>query len=266
MQLVFKLDDAWAKRRRVPQLYHMRVTKMEPENTWVFSEKNLPGYRPGNKVKSEASQQENRSGGGYRVDKRRRRFRPIIPKQTSLVGPKLDHEVECRPVQNKEYKDFMDEHNKVVIRSNTKMEILSDQEAQKGMGNVSNAANFQTFTTKDLPAQRKTGQENKASRIERAALIDLLFKLFQEYPNWRLRDLKMRTRQPEVYLKEVLSTIAVLVTSGDTSGTWRLKPENMSDIYDNLDMDAIAPEIKGETDDEMRDDTGDDNDEMEDVL
>lgn len=45
-------------------------------------------------------------------------------------------------------------------------------------------------------------------------LLDLLFALFKEKMFWSVKDLRLRTEQPEGYLKEVLPDIASQHKSG----------------------------------------------------
>lgn len=71
----------------------------------------------------------------------------------------------------------------------------------------------------------KLSSEGKATRIPRNELLDLLFKLFEEYDYWSLKGLKERTKQPEVYLKEVLDDISTLIKKGVYSMKYCLKPE-----------------------------------------
>lgn len=71
----------------------------------------------------------------------------------------------------------------------------------------------------------KVASEGKATRIPRNELLDVLFKLFEEYEYWSLKGLKGRTKQPESYLKEVLDEIADLIKKGPYSMKYSLKPE-----------------------------------------
>lgn len=48
-------------------------------------------------------------------------------------------------------------------------------------------------------------------------LLDQLFALFKEKPFWSVKDLRLRTEQPESYLKEVLPEIAMQHKSGPVS-------------------------------------------------
>ena len=56
-------------------------------------------------------------------------------------------------------------------------------------------------------------------------LLDLLFRLFEEYEYWSMKGLKERTRQPELYLKESVESIANLIKKGPYTSKYNLKPE-----------------------------------------
>lgn len=71
----------------------------------------------------------------------------------------------------------------------------------------------------------KLSSEGKATRLPRNDLLDLLFTLFEEFDYWSLKGLKDRTKQPEVYLKEVLETMAVLIKKGPYAMRYSLKAE-----------------------------------------
>lgn len=107
-----------------------------------------------------------------------------------------------------------------------------------------------------MKAQKKDIKlDGKAVRIERSALLDILFKLFEEYPYWSLKGLKERTKQPEVYLREVLDSMAVLNKSGPYAMKYSLQQE-----YKQLSNSAGAQEEDDGADDD------DDDVEMETVL
>lgn len=63
------------------------------------------------------------------------------------------------------------------------------------------------------------------ARLPRNELLDILFELYDQYPYWSMKGLRSRVQQPEVYLREVLQTIADLHKRGPYSGNWSLKPE-----------------------------------------
>lgn len=107
---------------------------------------------------------------------------------------------------------------------------------------------FKSFVKPPTPAR---SQLNKAARIPKNELIDLLHQCFDEYKYWPMKSLKQRTKQPEAYLKETLQEIAVLVKGGSFASHWMRQA-----IYDrdlSHQMESAAPE----------DDLDDDDDDME---
>jgi transcription initiation factor TFIIF subunit beta len=112
---------------------------------------------------------------------------------------------------------------------------------------------FKTFVRPNTPAKT---QINKAARIPKNELIDLLHQCFDEYAFWPMKALKARTRQPEAYLKETLADIAALVKGGPFASTWK-----RTDVYNrNLANQIIAAAPGGE---DLDDDA---DEEMEDVV
>lgn len=67
------------------------------------------------------------------------------------------------------------------------------------------------------------GTFERFARMPRNQLLDMLFTLYRERPFWSAKELRMRTEQPEVYLKEVLGEIAELRRYGEFSGMYELK-------------------------------------------
>lgn len=122
--------------------------------------------------------------------------------------------------------------------------------------------------------ESKAASEGKATRIPRNELLDMLFKLFETYEYWSLKGLKERTKQPEVYLKEVLDEIAILIKKGPYSMKYSLKPEFKNRKQEGTGGDPDDPEGldsasaggnagEGNPDD---DDDDDENLEMENVV
>jgi transcription initiation factor TFIIF subunit beta len=80
-------------------------------------------------------------------------------------------------------------------------------------------------------ATTKVRQENKAARIPKNELIDMLHKLFDDFEYWPMREIKQKTKQPEAYLKETLSDIADLVKSGSFASCWKRHAEYSKNSY-----------------------------------
>jgi len=82
-----------------------------------------------------------------------------------------------------------------------------------------------------LPHEQKakptaaTSGDSRTARIPRNELLDLLFTHFEQAPYWSIKALTEHVRQPQVYLKEVLGDIAMLVPRGPYQGMWTLREE-----------------------------------------
>lgn len=114
--------------------------------------------------------------------------------------------------------------------------------------------------------QPKNKADGRAIRMPKQDLLDLLFRLFEEYEYWSIKGLKERTKQPESYLKESLDSIAILIKKGPYTSKWVLKPE-----YRKL-RDAERAARLGLNDDDQGKENEDqaegdnDDEEMEDVI
>lgn len=76
------------------------------------------------------------------------------------------------------------------------------------------------------PSKRqKTDNKEKATRMPRNELMDVLFVAFDRYPYWSFKGLLEHIRQPSQYLKEVLNDICILNKRGPYAGNYQLKPE-----------------------------------------
>ncbi|KAF2405142.1 hypothetical protein EJ06DRAFT_552577 [Trichodelitschia bisporula] len=276
----------------IPKEYDMNVTNQKTRNMFVFSEKNMTGYRPhvfgrGRQDRQRAqgsSKGVDSKGGPVKVDKTRGKGRSI-PKHTELAAMP-NHEAHCTPRDTEEYRQIQAKKAAIEKEKKAELRLAVDMSASKlhntGMGIGSN---FDTFI-KTGAEKKARPQENKAARIPKEDLIDLLAQKFQEFKFWGLKELKHATRQPEAYLREVLSEIAVMVKTGPAANTWTLRPLNAEQVelakhlrnepleaFKTEDMphvkqEEIAPYVEGSGGMSTADnsDDEDDDDEMEDVV
>ncbi|KAJ3404347.1 hypothetical protein HDV05_007233, partial [Chytridiales sp. JEL 0842] len=66
---------------------------------------------------------------------------------------------------------------------------------------------------------------DKSERLPKEELIALLFSAFAEYPYWTFKALIERIKQPQTWLREVLTEVASLQKKGPYNGMYALKPE-----------------------------------------
>ncbi|KAH3914533.1 hypothetical protein HBH56_090510 [Parastagonospora nodorum] len=249
------LSERWRSQTKLPSAFQLDPTKTADnvlQNTYVFSEKDLPGFKPA------GYGQGNRGGYGAAQDQKSRiqkrtKYKKAIPKQTALLGH-ATRNYTAIPLETSEYKAFSTAQMKTAIQGNhTKVNITKENDV----------TNFNTlqkrFDSFIKPPVKGKSQQNKAARVSREELIDMLHSAFDEYQYWPMKALKTRTKQPEQFLKETLAEIAQLVRSGPFASNWQRQPMFNTDRQLGQQQAAAAPEGPG----------GDDSDgeeEMEDVV
>jgi transcription initiation factor TFIIF subunit beta len=220
MRLFF--DERWRNKTKLPTAFQLdpaAVTDTVLGNTYVFTEKDLPGFKGGNYG------HYNRGGhgsfGGVQDPKariqKRSKYKKAIPKQTALVGH-ATRQYNANPLDTREYKDFSAQRIKQAIQGSHTATVIT-KEIDVDVKNTTALNNkFKNFIR---PLTKPKSQLNKAARISRNELIDILHGCFDEYEYWPMKALKNKTHQPEQFLKECLAEIAVLVKSGSFASTWK---------------------------------------------
>ncbi|KAH8732716.1 transcription initiation factor IIF, beta subunit-domain-containing protein [Phaeosphaeriaceae sp. PMI808] len=227
------LNDRWRTKTNLPTAFQLdpsQTTDTVLGNTYVFSEKDLPGYRPTGFGQGRGGYGNYGNYGAVQDPKsriqKRSKYKKAIPKQTTLLGHATRH-YSANPLETKEYKDFSAARIKQAIQGNhTAVNITKDTD-------VTNYNSLQKrFESFIKPTVKAKSQQNKAARVSREELVDMLHALFDEYQYWPMKALKIRTKQPEQFLKEVLAEIAQLVRSGSFASNWQRQP--MYNVARNL--------------------------------
>ncbi|KZT00944.1 transcription initiation factor IIF beta subunit [Laetiporus sulphureus 93-53] len=147
--------------------------------------------------------------------------------RTTILTGRVKHE--CHLKQASLTAQYRQRVKQRTIAANTpKRKTKPIEEAMLGRGNVkmltSGAApNAPMSLYKPKPKLQK-GQYERMARMPRDQLLDELFRAFQEHEFWAIKALRERTQQPEAYLKEVLSEIAINRRSGEHAQSWELLP------------------------------------------
>ncbi|KIW95232.1 uncharacterized protein Z519_03816 [Cladophialophora bantiana CBS 173.52] len=261
-----------------------KLRSRRPGQALIFSEKDLPGYKPrifawddideeGNpgqgrsflyeRHKREQKKKENKEKGRYVPYTRR-----PIPKQTAITGA-VAREFEAVPVKNDEY---------FVLENKQAAELLKVPEREQAIfatGDYDPEKVSRSFMTmserqamlKTVQAKKHAQKETRAARVDKHVLIDKLLDLFRQHRIWGLRDLKAKVNQPEAYLRETLSEIAFMWKSGDFNGKWELKQEfkQQDTLLQNPTGVEVAPKVEDSDMDTKSGVEDDEDDVFEDV-
>ncbi|PMD26592.1 hypothetical protein NA56DRAFT_654403 [Hyaloscypha hepaticicola] len=281
-------EQSLAEHQMVPKEYELAITAQTVNNTFVFTEQDLPGFKSKSKQKFDPASanmparltrpknDKPMSKQPYDPNKRfQPYYRKAIPKRTTLAG-RVAHEVNCIAVDNPETERLLAMRTLEAMRPkkftkfiNEDLSVISSDFIQPGTISAQNA--FQTFIKTKGPAAGQRPQLMKTARMPQNELLDRIFDCFKKYNYWSMKALRAELQQPEAYLRETLEKVAVLAKSGRFATQWSLKPENKIANYDQIG-DAVAPTQEGdpggdESDMADEEDDGDDDDiKFEDVV
>ncbi|KAJ5183763.1 hypothetical protein N7492_001379 [Penicillium capsulatum] len=226
------------------------------QNTYVFTEKDIPGADKGMAVFGEGRsvlyEHTKREARRREQGKKWEPYvRKTVPKQTALVG-RVSEEFNCLPVENEEFQRISEQRALDALKPKKEVVYM-----ERLPGSILQAQHMRptdkgTFVQAARPLKSKP-QENKATRMPQNELLDRIFDCFRRYSHWRTQDLREQLQQPEQYLKQTLELVAHMVKTGDFSGTWALKPEAQQSNYALLPKAEMAP-TGGNFDDASDDD------------
>ncbi|KAI5960612.1 uncharacterized protein KGF55_004505 [Candida pseudojiufengensis] len=277
----------------LPKEYDIRMLNTQVRNSYAFTEENLKKFKKENTEVTELDEIPNQPKIEEPDDKRkkfqpRRKFKffkvtknnengengeqikkyipfvKTIPKKTNLVG-KIVHDCQIIPSRHDiNYSSLIRKRDATMQGPpRPKVTLLNEIPGviQSNAGPSIRGNNTSIFLKSTQP---KNKSEGRAIRMPKKDLLDLLFRLFEEYEYWSIKGLKERTKQPESYLKESLDSIATLIKKGPYTSKWCLKPE-----YKKL-RDAERAARLGLDDEQDKeneeDENHDDDEDMEDVL
>lgn len=262
----------------IPQEYNLSILNTQVHNSYVFSEENLSRFKqevtevadlPDAPQLKEIERDEDTHiiGNYFRVEKNGaedRKFIPFvktIPKKTCLLG-KIVHDCQIVPLRtDSRYSQMLVRRQNIGAgKERPKVTFLNDiPGVVQSQAGPSLSGKSTSMFLKSGPVKNKS--EGRAIRMPQKDLLDLLFRLFEEYEYWTMKGLKERTRQPETYLKESLESIANLIKKGPYTSKYNLKPE-----YKRLRDAERAARLGQSTSTNGEKDEDDDDDDMEDII
>lgn len=275
----------------IPREYDMAILNTQVRNSYVFSEENLTKFKleltevaampeqphlpslpsdikcrgPDAPDPLNRKQQRfyNAQRNGESADGAPRVFIPYIktiPKKTNLVG-KICHDCQIVPSKGDiKYSQMMSKRAHMSADPvRPKVTFLSEIPGVVQLNAGPSIKGNNSLVFLKLTTTKSRLSEGRAIRMPQKDLFDLLFRLFEEYEYWLMKGLKERTKQPELYLKELLELIANLIKKGPYTSKYNLKAE-----YRRL-RDAERAARLGLAQEEASKEE-DDDEEMEDVM
>ncbi|KAM9408803.1 general transcription factor IIF subunit 2 isoform 1-T1 [Pholidichthys leucotaenia] len=138
------------------------------------------------------------------------------PDKIALEGVVVQR-AECRPAVNESYMKL----KRLQIEESSKPTRLSKQLKNAVTNNYKPVANHEY----NREYERKKKEEGKRARADKQQVLDMLFSAFEKHQYYNVKDLVDITKQPVIYLKEILRDIGIYNVKGTHKNTWELKPE-----------------------------------------
>ncbi|KAI7857493.1 transcription initiation factor IIF, beta subunit-domain-containing protein [Circinella umbellata] len=141
------------------------------------------------------------------------------------INGTVHHECSATPTQFEPYRGIM---RKRVLDAGTPqrtVQVLGQNNQPVFVPGASNAMQSTGFSDFIQSKKQKTDNKEKATRMPRNELMDVLFAAFERYPYWSFKGIVEHTKQPSQYLKEVLQEICILNKRGPYASNYQLKPE-----------------------------------------
>ncbi|KAG1470105.1 hypothetical protein G6F56_002877 [Rhizopus delemar] len=140
------------------------------------------------------------------------------------ISGTVHHECVAVPTEASAYRNIMRKRVRDAGTPQRTTQVLGQDNQPvfaPGASNVMPTSNFSNF----VASKRLKTDKEKATRIPRNELMDLLFAAFDRYPYWSFKGILEETKQPSQYLKEILSEICILNKRGPYAGNYQLKQE-----------------------------------------
>ncbi|XP_026787966.2 general transcription factor IIF subunit 2 isoform X1 [Pangasianodon hypophthalmus] len=138
------------------------------------------------------------------------------PDKIALEGVVVQR-AECRPAANEHYMRL----KRMQIEESSKPHRFSKQLEKAVTTNYKPVANH----AYNLDYEKKKKEEGKRARADKQQVLDMLFSAFEKHQYYNIKDLVDITKQPVIYLKEILRDIGIYNVKGTHKNTWELKPE-----------------------------------------
>lgn len=140
---------------------------------------------------------------------------------TAIEG-RVEQECHLKPVLNDEYRAMLHQRTAEANRPARTIQVLDGSESGIRVGLVPHVRETDLLNRR---RQRVVEVDQRRERLPEAEVMNMLFRAFEETPHWTLKGLSDHTRQPIVYVRDILSRIAIYNTRGPYKNLYELRPE-----------------------------------------
>ncbi|OWR50634.1 general transcription factor IIF subunit 2 [Danaus plexippus] len=152
-------------------------------------------------------------------------FSHAVPSNTDTVVPESEKlYMEGRIVQKLECKPYADPTYYKLKSESIRKALMPQRQVQQLKGIVQNFKPVSDHKH-NIDYQVKKKAEGKKARDDKESVLNVLFAAFEKHQYYNIKDLQNITRQPIVYLKEILKEVCNYNLKNPHKNMWELKPE-----------------------------------------
>lgn len=141
----------------------------------------------------------------------------IVPESEKLcLEGKIVQKLECRPYADNCYMKLKLESIRKASQPTRQMKKLD--------GIVQNFKPVSDHKH-NIEYEEKKKAEGKKARDDKEVVLEMIFAAFEKHQYYNIKDLVTKTRQPVVYLKEILKEVCNYNLKNPHKNMWELKPE-----------------------------------------
>lgn len=152
----------------------------------------------------------------------------LTPARPCLIGA-VDHEANVYPTLTPEYLKLLAQRRLDSEQSKRPLVYLDSSSGEISQAKLNQLAsgftNASSTLGKRMVAGTGKGTGERNARMDKGELTDRLFALFSDKPYWTMTGLKAHLQQPDTWLREVLSDVAVQNREGRYANMWQLKED-----------------------------------------
>ncbi|KAK0085951.1 hypothetical protein PV325_004194 [Microctonus aethiopoides] len=169
----------------------------------------------------------------------------IVPETEKLyMEGRIVQKLECRPYADKCYMKL-----KLESIKRASVPVRQMQTLERVVQNFKPVSDHKH----NIEYAEKKKAEGKKMRDDKDAVLDMLFAAFEKHQYYNIRDLVKITRQPIVYLKEILNEVCNYNLKNPHRNMWELKPEYRHYNKDEKAGDGGNPSTAGKSQDNSDD-------------
>ncbi|XP_074111040.1 transcription factor TFIIFbeta [Cotesia typhae] len=158
----------------------------------------------------------------------------VVPEGDKLcMEGKIVQKLECRPYADNCYMKL-----KLSSIKKAAVPVRAIQQISKVVQNFKPVSDHKH----NIEYAEKKKAEGKKMRDDKDAVLDMLFAAFEKHQYYNIKDLVKITRQPVVYLKEILGEVCSYNIKNPHRNMWELKPEYRHYKTDEKPADGVKEE------------------------